>query len=100
VYDRGIIVARDYAEAIKWFRKVAEHGNSVAQRELGELYAKAQGASHDDVTAYMWFSLAAAQGDKEARASLNGIERKLTAGQLEQAQRLAREWKPTPRELP
>jgi uncharacterized protein len=85
---------------MNWYRKAAEHGNSVAQWKLGELYAKVGSGLHDDVTAYMRFSLAAAQGDKKARTSLDNIERKLTVGQLSEAQRMAREWKPIPRELP
>ena len=54
----------------------------------------------DDVEAYMWFTLAAAQAsgadhDRMAR-DLEMIAARLTADQVAEAQRRAREWTPTP----
>jgi hypothetical protein len=42
----------------------------------------------------MWFSLAAAQGSELAGAFLSELTKQMTAAQLAEAQRLAREWKP------
>ena len=35
---------RDYAAAVKWFRKAAEQGNASAQGMLGIMHAEGQGA--------------------------------------------------------
>jgi hypothetical protein len=45
--------------------------------------------------AYMWFSLAAVQGDEKARKALDHVESMITPEQRSEAQKLAREWKPT-----
>ena len=44
--------------------------------------------------AYLWLSLAAAQGDAEARKTLDLTETLLTPKQRGEAQTMAREWKP------
>ena len=43
LYLRGDGVPQDYAEAVKWFRKAADHGEADAQFNLGHMYA--QGAA-------------------------------------------------------
>jgi hypothetical protein len=49
----------------------------------------------DLVRAHMWFSLAAAQGDKSA-INQDTVARRMTPAQIAEAQKLAREWKPKP----
>ena len=66
---------------------------------LGSMYVSGQGVARDDVTAYMWFSLAA-QANNEARATLDILETQMTAGQVAAAQRMARDFKPVRRQLP
>jgi hypothetical protein len=41
------------------------------------------------------FNLAAAQGDKDAAKARDALASKMTPAQIADAQRLAREWKPT-----
>src|SRR5579859_1368502 len=53
----------DEQEALKWFRKAAEHvpdlgGAGQGRNNLGILYADGDGVPKDCVQAYMWFSLA------------------------------------------
>ena len=38
MYDEGLGVTQDSAEAVKWFRKAAEQGNDHAQYNLGVMY--------------------------------------------------------------
>jgi TPR repeat protein len=52
--------------------------------------------ARDVVQAYRWIALAAAQGDAGAQRNLKVLERRMTAEQIAQGQRLAREWKPSP----
>ncbi|MCH8042056.1 MAG: hypothetical protein IH977_17210 [Nitrospinae bacterium] len=42
----------------------------------------------------MWYTLAASQGDDLAEKFKDHLEKSMTLGQLAEAQRLAREWKP------
>jgi hypothetical protein len=43
----------------------------------------------------MWYNLAAAQGDKDAAKARDELTAKMTPAQIAEAQRLARQWKPT-----
>jgi TPR repeat protein len=87
-------LAQDYAEAAKWYRKAAEQGNVDAQATLGFRYERGQGVPRDYVLAHMWLSLAAAEGYPCAD-KCNDLASKMTPDQIVEAQRMAREWKPT-----
>ena len=69
-------------------------GDADAQFNLGVMYAKGEGVPVDYVLAYMWFNLVAAQGKKDATDLLGSLGKKMTPAQIEEAQKLAREWKP------
>ena len=103
-YEYGKGVPLDYAQAMEWYRKAAEQGESSAQTNLGIMYYLGQGAPQDLVLAYKWLNLAAASkfqnfmtafGDKEKDKIIElreRVEAQMTASQIEEAQRLAREW--------
>ncbi len=95
MYYRGTGVPQDDAEAIRWFRRAAEQGDADGQAKMGAMYAKGQGVPQNDVRAHMWWSLAAAQGHEPARKVRNKLAKRMTPAQLDEAQRLAREWKLT-----
>ena len=85
---------RDYATALRFIRPLAEQGDASAQYNLGVLYDNGLGVPQDKVRAYMWFTLSAAQGRDGAAAFRDLIARRMTPAQIEEAQKLAREWKP------
>ena len=58
------------------------------------MYANGEGMPQDYVQAQMWFNLAAAQGAEQARRNRDWVAQRMTPGQIAEAQRLAREWKP------
>ena len=58
------------------------------------MYRAGQGVARNYALAYLWLSLAAAQNYEKARQTLNDLERKMTPQQRDEAQRMAREWKP------
>ena len=65
------------------------------------MYAAGRGVPQDDVQAHMWFSLAAARfsaSETEDRTTAitnrDRLATKMTAAQIAEAERLAREWKP------
>lgn len=59
---------------------------------LGTRYSTGRDAAHDLVAAHKWFNLAAMMGHDEARHSRAEIAREMTAAQIADAQREAREW--------
>jgi len=86
----------DYATALRIFRQLADQGDASAQAKLGVMYYFGWGVPQDYVQAHMWYNLAAAQGQEDARARevRDDLAEKMTPAQIAEAQRLAREWKP------
>jgi TPR repeat protein len=71
----------------------------LAQSNLGFAYRDGEGVPQDYVQAHMWLNLAAAQAkpdDRVAAEARDKLVAKMTSAQIAEAQRLAREWKPTP----
>ncbi len=95
MYSLGQGVAKDNTEAVKWFRMAAEQGFAEAQYDLAVMYAMGQGVDKDFVQAHKWFNLAAEQGDSEAQKDRDEVAKMMTPTQIEEALRLAKEWKPT-----
>jgi TPR repeat protein len=100
VYDTGQGVGQDYAEAVKWYRKAADHGSALAQFNLAICYGSGQGLPLDFVQASKWFNLAAAgfsASDAELRAKAikarDLMASKMTPDQIAEALALARKWK-------
>jgi len=61
-YKFGSGVPKDYAEAVKWFRKAAEQGHAKAQFSLGVAYYEGQGVPKDEAAAVRSYLKAAEQG--------------------------------------
>ena len=80
---------------MSWFRKAAEQGEARAQTALGVMYEDGHGVPPDYVLAHMWQNLAAAQGNGDAAKLRDYLARFMNPDQIAEAQRLAREWKPT-----
>ena len=95
-YSFGAGVPQNYAEALKWYRLAADQGLASAQFFLGGMYANGQGVPQDYVLAHMWFNLSAAQGDQAAAKNRDDVATRMTPAQIAEAQRLAREWRPSP----
>ena len=66
----GRSVARDYARAVRWYRKAAEQGNAEAQQRLGFCYYYGDGVAKDYEEAANWYLKAASQGDAAAKDML------------------------------
>ena len=95
MYKEGQDLPKDTTEAMKWWRKAAEQGDATAQNSLGFMYDHGRGVPEDYVLAHMWFNLAAAAAGNSAMAR-DLVAAKMTPAQIAEAQKLAREWKPTP----
>ena len=84
----------DYASAAGWFRKAAEYGVRDSQFNLAVLYARGMGVEQNLVQSYLWFSVAAAQGDPEAARKRDEVAARLDARDLATAKSLADAFKP------
>ncbi len=91
-YYTGNGIAQDYRKAAYWQREAANQGHPEAQFILGVMYELGQGVPQDFVLAYKWFLLATSQGAKGAMESRSSLAAKLSPTQIQEGQRLAREW--------
>ncbi len=92
-YTTGEGVPEDDWEAVKWYRLAAEQGDANAQFNLSLAYANGEGVSQDNISAYAWMSLAAIGviEEESARAHLARLRSRMTADQVDRAQRLSSE---------
>ncbi len=93
-YRDGRLVPSDPVQATQWFKKSAEQGYGKAQRHLGTRYASGDGIEQDRTQAVMWLTLAADQGLATAEVSLRKVEAEASPEERNEAERLARIWRP------
>jgi uncharacterized protein len=87
-------VPKSEKEARKWSRLAAKQGNTQAQLLLGSLYYTKEGSESPElVKAYMWYEVAAAEGNAEAKKEVATIGKELTPEQLADAQARAQQCK-------
>jgi hypothetical protein len=70
MYEHGLGLEQNYAEAITWYRRAAEQGEAAGEFNLGGMYAHGLGVAQDDAEAAKWYSKAADQGDAVSQFSL------------------------------
>jgi localization factor PodJL len=86
----------DYATAAEWFRKAGQFGVRDSQFNLGILYARGLGAPQDFGQSWLWFSLAAQQGDADAGHKRDDVAAKMDQAALEAAKQALAAFKATP----
>ena len=74
------------------FNELASQGSSVCQYYLGLMYSGGMGVLQDFGEAHMWFNIASSQGHTKARKHLDMLTHKMTADQIADAQKRARQW--------
>ncbi len=95
MYDKGYGVPQDYGQARQWYEKAAAQGKTNAQYNLGVLYHNGHGVPKNLVQAHKWFNLSAAKGDNNVGAATrDALAILMTSAQIDEAHKLAREWKP------
>jgi uncharacterized protein len=95
LYAHGEGVPQDDDQAGKWFQLAGEKGKFKAQYILGMMLVNGQGITKDYVLAHMWYNLSRLQGNEGAKSQISALEQSMTPEQIEQAQKMLREWKPT-----
>lgn len=88
-YNKGLAAynAKNYAEALKWYKLAADKGQPFAMNNLGIMYLTGNGVKIDDKEAFRWLKKAA---DKDVAAAIapvgsmyyygNGIDRNASEG--------------------
>ena len=98
MYYHGEGLPQDNQEAARWARKAAEQGQVEAQYNLALSYANGEGLPQDYIQANKWLNLADPRSPGEVMDNYRLLRDKLaeimTAAQVAEAQRLAREWRP------
>jgi TPR repeat protein len=92
--DIGRGMPQDYQEALRWCRLAADQGHGPAMFLIATYHEKARGVPKDVVQAYQWYNLAAANGQEAGAKWRDRLATNMTPAQIEQAQFLARNWKP------
>jgi TPR repeat protein len=95
---------KDPFEAFKWYLEAAKQGHTLAQVDLAWSYGAGDGVQRNPAAAYFWFSLALENQPpddlREYLISQQDILRPvLTEAQIEEAERMVRDWKPTATEV-
>ena len=101
-YETGRIgLPKDYVQAEHWYRAAAAQGEPFAQASLGILFNFGKGVQQDFVQALMWYEIAISHstgGDRDTILEMrDNILQQMTAEQIAEARRLARQWKPAPK---
>jgi localization factor PodJL len=90
----GVEGKPDYAAAALWFRRAADYGVRDSQYNLGVLYARGLGVNQNLGQSYVWFDVAALQGDEDAAKKRDDVGARLDAATLAAARRQAGEFRP------
>ena len=70
LYENGTGVDRNYAEALRWYREGANHGNENAMTGLGYLYENGLGVARDARAAVNWYRKAVDNGSGDGMVGL------------------------------
>ena len=79
---------QDNETAVMWYTKAAEQGYAEAQYNLGFMYASGEGVPENDVKAYVWWSMAKANGNKSAKDNIEVLKSMMTKEQIAKAQEI------------
>jgi hypothetical protein len=68
-------VAQDDGQAVAWWRRAADQGDTIPAFRIGAMYEAGRGVPRDLVQARAWYEKAAARGLAQARDALARLPR-------------------------
>ena len=83
----------NFDEAATWFLQAAQAGDVDAQFLLGRMHYDGNSLTVDEVTAYMWFDIAAGHGLQVGERYRNGIARRMSDEEIALAKKRADKWR-------
>ena len=84
--------AGDYEKEFRLLKGLAEQGDAGAQYNFGVAYYNGRGVPEDYVQAYAWTSIAATQGNENAKKNKGIVKKQMTPAQIAKAQELSSEY--------
>jgi len=72
-YDDGWGVAKDEAEAVKWYQSAVKAGSSAAMCNLGYRYWQGRGVKQDKAQAEKLWRKSASMGDEGGKMALKEV---------------------------
>jgi hypothetical protein len=86
-------VEKDFAKALRWYRKAAEGGVVKALVTIGEIYRAVGDVPVNNLEAYKWYTIAAEKGHPQSAGIRSVVLAKImTPEQTAEAERQARDW--------
>jgi hypothetical protein len=76
MYEDGVGVKEDWAEAVRWYRKSAEQGYPEGQFNLGRAYQFGMAVPQNRQEAIRWFDKAGDQGHDQANYFANDLKQR------------------------
>ena len=73
IYYQGEGVPIDYDKAFYWYKKAADQGEAIAQKNLGLLYYYGEGVTQNEAQAKYWFRKACNNGNQEGCENLKAL---------------------------
>ncbi len=94
MYALGLGVERDDIRAFEWYLRASMRGHAGAQSGIGWYYEVGRGLTGVDlVRGYAWYTISAIGGDPDAAISQEEIVKKMTPAQIEQSQKLVKDYR-------
>ncbi len=92
MYSQGEGLEKNQAEAVRWFHRSANQGNTDAQCNLALVYGLGEGVKLDQIEALKWMYLAAERGANSIVEMRDAAAGQLTPAQITEAKRRANEF--------
>jgi TPR repeat protein len=92
LYEAGLGVRQDKAEAVKWLLLSSDQGHGDAQARVCRLLFLGQGVPQDYIQAYKWAELGSQIGNPEAQKVRGELQKVMKASEVKEALRLVEEW--------
>lgn len=113
IYENGLGVPADLIESAKWFEWAAKYGHPQGQYNFATMIETGEAGRKDEIEAYMYYLLAAAQGVggiafdlktnrviPDGDTPLGQLRKRLTPAQIAEAEARAKAFKPLTGPMP
>jgi TPR repeat protein len=94
MYERGQGVAKDEKVAAHWYQLASEGGDALGQLDYGQRCIAGLGVAKDPVEGLKWLLLAGAQGQVDAQAKAESLQKSLSGEQISEAKKRAAAFAP------
>ena len=80
---------QDFSQAAEWYRKAAEQGHMISQRNLATMYLNGKGIKQDRVQAMAWYQVIANSGNAMDIRRRDMLQQELNQVELAESQKIA-----------